>query len=463
MPNRPTLGQITGWRIDPSRPAIVVERLTERFRLYQERPSGLKERLYRPRRSTYTDFNALEDVSFVVDHGESLGIIGHNGSGKSTLLKVLARILPPDEGTAETNGMVASLLELGAGFHGDLTGRENIYLNGAILGMRRADIDDRFDEIVDFAGIRPLLDTAVRTYSSGLYVRLGFAIAVTLDPDILLVDEVLAVGDAEFQQRSLERMQSFRAAGKTFVLVSHDLEAIGTMCRRVIVLDHGRISFDGPADAAIDHYRKRSAGSLVSAATQGRSAPSPVRIDGVELVDGSGQEVAGLTASDRVVVRVRLTATGDVEACSVGVAVTRGDGTQVYETHTAWHGVGIGPLATHATATVELRLSMHVLAGHYTISTMVTDPSTRTTWTVATDAVRCSVAANLAAVGIVDLAATPSVVDGPARHIDPSDVAVAARRGLMASTPSGHHPGGRGLRREGGASTAGSSDGVAMP
>jgi ABC-type polysaccharide/polyol phosphate transport system ATPase subunit len=195
-------------------PAIVVDGVTETFRLYQERPSGLKERLYRFRRSTYTDFDALEDVSFTVDHGESVAVIGHNGSGKSTLLKLLARILPPDQGSVRTNGRVASLLELGAGFHGELSGRENIYLNGAILGLSRAQIDERFDAIVDFAGIRPLLDTAVRTYSSGLYVRLGFAIAVTVDPDILLVDEVLAVGDAEFQDRSLERMRRLPRRGQ---------------------------------------------------------------------------------------------------------------------------------------------------------------------------------------------------------------------------------------------------------
>src|SRR5690554_2070795 len=199
---RRTIGQLAGVQVDPSRPAVVVDGVTETFRLYHERPGGLKERLYRFRRASYTDFNAVEDVTFTIDHGESVAVIGHNGSGKSTLLKLLARILPPDEGSVFTNGRVASLPELGAGVHGDLTGRENIYLNGAILGLNRAEIDERFDEIVDFAGIRPLLDTAVRTSSSGLYVRLGFAIAVTVDPDILLVDEVLAVGDAEFQDRS---------------------------------------------------------------------------------------------------------------------------------------------------------------------------------------------------------------------------------------------------------------------
>lgn len=434
MARRQTLGQLTGWRVDPSRPAILVEGLTERFRLYHERPSGLKERLYRPRRATYTDFNALEDVSFVVDHGESVGIIGHNGSGKSTLLKVLARILLPDEGHAETNGMVASLLELGAGFHGDLTGRENIYLNGAILGMRRADIDDRFDEIVDLAGIRPLLDTAVRTYSSGLYVRLGFAIAVMVDPDILLVDEVLAVGDAEFQERSLERMRGFRDAGKTFVLVSHDLEAIEQMCRRVIVLDRGRVAYDGPADEGVEHYRRRRPRAVAPVHRAAVDAHAPVRIDGVELLDTAGREVAVLQPSDRVVLRVRLAAVTDIEACSVGVTVARGDGTALYEMHTAWQGLGVGPLRAGDSACVELRLSLHLLGGHYTIGTVVTDASTRTAWMVASDAVRCSVATDLSAVGLVDLAATPSVVDGPARYLEATDVTVASQRARDSSS-----------------------------
>ncbi|MFO7779237.1 MAG: ATP-binding cassette domain-containing protein, partial [Nitriliruptoraceae bacterium] len=175
---RRRLGQLAGAAVDPDQPAIVMDRVTETFRLFHQRPSGLKERLYRLRRTTYTDFNALEDVSFTVEHGESVAVIGPNGSGKSTLLKLLARILPPDEGTVVTNGRVASLLELGAGFHGDLTGRENIRLNGAILGLSGAEIAERFDEIVAFAGVEHLLDTAVRTYSSGLEVRLGFAVAV---------------------------------------------------------------------------------------------------------------------------------------------------------------------------------------------------------------------------------------------------------------------------------------------
>ena len=274
---------------DDDGPAVVVDGLTETFRLYHEKPSGLKEMLYRFRRPSYTDFNALEDISFTVERGEAVGVVGHNGSGKSTLLKVLARILPPDQGTVQTRGRVASLLELGAGFHGDLSGRENIFLNGAILGLARAEIEERFDEIVDFAGVGPFLDTAVRNYSSGMYVRLGFAIAVTVDPDVLLVDEVLSVGDAEFQHRSLERMRQFHQEGKTLLVVSHDLEAIESLCDRVLVLDRGRIAFDGSVGQGLTMYRQLT--SPVTGDDEGgeRGRHRAVDVVAVQLTDRGGE------------------------------------------------------------------------------------------------------------------------------------------------------------------------------
>jgi ABC-type polysaccharide/polyol phosphate transport system ATPase subunit len=418
---RRSFGQLAGVAVDPSLPAIVVDGVTETFRLFHEQPSGLKERLYRFRRASYTDFNALEDVSFTVHHGESVAVIGHNGSGKSTLLKLLARILPPDEGQVRTNGRVASLLELGAGFHGDLTGRENIYLNGAILGLSKADIDERFDEIVDFAGIRPLLDTAVRTYSSGLYVRLGFAIAVTVDPDILLVDEVLAVGDAEFQERSLERMRAFRDAGKTFVLVSHDLDAVREMCDRTIVLDHGHVIFDGPVAGGIELYRQRVA-SVAAPAGPRRKDARRVRVDHVELVGADGQPAGEVPPSSPVTCRVRLRAVEHVDACSIGLIVTRGDGTHLYEFHTTWQGIGVGPLAADQDAAVDLRFTAHLLAGHYNVTVVVTDVAGRETWAVVPDADRFAVAATPGAAGLVDLAASTAVTEGPARRIDDATV-----------------------------------------
>jgi ABC-type polysaccharide/polyol phosphate transport system ATPase subunit len=413
---RRSFRQLTGATVDPSRPAITVAGVTETFRLFHERPSGLKERLYRFRRASYTDFNALEGINFTVEHGESVAVIGHNGSGKSTLLKILARILPPDEGVIDTNGRVASLLELGAGFHGDLTGRENIYLNGAILGRSRAQIDERFDDIVDFAGIRHLLDTAVRTYSSGLYVRLGFAIAVAVDPDILLVDEVLAVGDAEFQERSLERMLRFREDGKTFLLVSHDLDAVRELCDRTIVLDNGRVVFDGPVSEGVELYRQRVATASIPAARR-RPGTRHVGIEEVVLLGPDGQPVLEVPPSAVLTLRVRLRAREEVEVCNVGFSVARGDGTHLYELHTAWQGVGIGPLQAGQEAIVDVRMTAHLLAGHYTIATSVTDLSGRETWAVVADAARFSVEPAPGGAGLVDLAATASVSEGPAKRL----------------------------------------------
>jgi lipopolysaccharide transport system ATP-binding protein len=200
------------------------------------------------------EFWALRDVSFEVKQGEVLGIVGRNGAGKSTLLKVLSRITEPATGRVTLRGRVASLLEVGTGFHPELTGRENIFLNGAILGMSRTEIKCKFDEIVAFAEVEKFLDTPVKRYSSGMYVRLAFAVAAHLEPEILVVDEVLAVGDAEFQKKCLGKMQDVSRVGRTVLFVSHNMSAITTLCGRGIVLEHGLLKFDGKASAAVGHY-----------------------------------------------------------------------------------------------------------------------------------------------------------------------------------------------------------------
>ena len=200
-----------------SEPAIVVDGLSKRFRLYHDRNQTLKAAVMRGRRARYEEFWALRDVSLEIAEGATYGFIGTNGSGKSTLLKCLARILVPDEGTVRTRGKVSALLELGAGFHPELSGRENVYLNGSILGLSKRELDHRFDDIVAFAGLERFIDTPVKNYSSGMYVRLGFSVAINVDPDILLVDEVLAVGDEQFQRRCNERFADLRAQGTTIV------------------------------------------------------------------------------------------------------------------------------------------------------------------------------------------------------------------------------------------------------
>lgn len=401
-------------------PAIRVENLTETFRLYHERPRGLKERLAHPfQRAAYTDFKALDGVSFAVEQGQSVGVVGHNGSGKSTLLKVLARILPADEGGVEINGRVSALLELGAGFHGELTGRENVYLNGAILGLSRAEIDARFDDIVDFAGVRQFIDQPVRSYSSGMYVRLGFAIAVHVDPDVLLVDEVLSVGDATFQVKSLERMAGFQERGRTVVFVSHDLNAVEELCDRVLVLERGRIVFDGPAREGVQLYEQMM--GTVGERTAGQEDPAGcprVRIEQAGLLDATGRVATRITPSATLVLRVRVRAAEDVEACSVGAVFATGDGRRLYEVHTTWQGLGVGPLRSGESATVDIRFSPHVLAGHYLATPVVTDPTGRETHDVLAEALTFEVQPTPGGSGLVDFVASTSVSDGPSVNLD---------------------------------------------
>jgi homopolymeric O-antigen transport system ATP-binding protein len=250
-------------------PVIAVENVGKRYTIDHRRASGDAMRhaiegairspiawlrSKRQKKMQHVDFWALQNVSFQVEQGEVVGIIGRNGAGKSTLLKILSRITVPTEGRIRINGRSASLLEVGTGFHQELTGRENIFLNGAILGMTRAEIIRKFDEIVDFSGIEEFLDTPVKRYSSGMYVRLAFAVAAHLEPEILIVDEVLAVGDLAFQKKCLGKMGSFAKSGRTVLFVSHNVEAVRTLCQRCVWLQGGRLHKDGTTDETLEAY-----------------------------------------------------------------------------------------------------------------------------------------------------------------------------------------------------------------
>jgi ABC-type polysaccharide/polyol phosphate transport system ATPase subunit len=241
--------------------ALLLENISVRYRIPHERFATLREHAIRwlKRRIRYDDYLALRDVSIQVREGEMLGIIGHNGAGKSTLLKVVARVLKPKQGRVWINGRVAPLLECGAGFHPELTGRENVFLNGTLLGLTRKEIESRYNGIVDFAELNDFIDAPLRTYSSGMVTRLGFSVATDANADILIVDEVLSVGDAAFQQKSLKRIHQFRNQGTTILFVSHDLDTVETMCNRVIWLDHGGVKASGPAKEVVQSYRVASA------------------------------------------------------------------------------------------------------------------------------------------------------------------------------------------------------------
>lgn len=240
-------------------------------------------------------FWALQDINFEVEQGDIVGVIGHNGAGKSTLLKVLSRITAPTIGEVAIRGRVASLLEVGTGFHPELTGRENIYLNGSILGMRRKQIDQRFDEIVEFADITQFLDTPVKRYSSGMYVRLAFSVAAHLDTDVLLVDEVLAVGDQKFQDKCLGMLGDVSSSGRTVLFISHNLASVAKLCRKALVLDQGRVVFDGDVQKGISHYNNQMSDTPVLSDQDyiGELYPS-VRFEKIELFDKAfeeGQEI----------------------------------------------------------------------------------------------------------------------------------------------------------------------------
>jgi ABC-type polysaccharide/polyol phosphate transport system ATPase subunit len=238
--------------------AVKIDGVSKKFRLYKERNQNLKTAIMRGRISTHEDFWALSDVTFDIRQGETFGFVGDNGSGKSTLLKCMARILYPDKGQITSYGRVAALLEVGSGFHPELSGRENIFLNGSILGMPKREVESKFDAIVDFSGVSDFIDQPVKNYSSGMYVRLGFSVAIHVDPDILLVDEVLAVGDESFQAKCAEKFVEFKNQGKTVVIVSHALGTMSEMCDRVAWIDHGHLQTVGRPDEVIAEYRSAS-------------------------------------------------------------------------------------------------------------------------------------------------------------------------------------------------------------
>jgi len=237
--------------------AVRLDKVTQRFRVIQERPDTMRElfsKLFR-HQSSYHDFDALKNASFEVPRGQMLGVIGRNGSGKSTLLKIVAGVYRPTAGTVQVKGSLAPLIELGAGFHHELTGRENILLNGLLMGYSKREMQEREQRIVEFAEIGDFIDAPVKQYSSGMYMRLAFSVATEIDPDILLLDEILAVGDAPFQQKCFERLRNFRKADKTILFVTHSMAQVSEYCDRAIFIEHGSIMADGRPDEVIEAYK----------------------------------------------------------------------------------------------------------------------------------------------------------------------------------------------------------------
>ena len=330
-----------------SDPIISVENLSKRYLIHQQGVNGdglrhqLEEALRHPLKrlkqqpGNREEFWALKDVSFEIKRGSVVGIIGRNGAGKSTLLKILSRITEPTTGRITIDGRVASLLEVGTGFHQELTGRENIFLNGAILGMTKAEIKRKFDEIVAFAEVEKFLDTPVKYYSSGMYVRLAFAVAAHLEPDILIVDEVLAVGDAQFQKKCLGKIQSVATQEeRTVLLVSHNLQTVRQICQRVIMLRKGQLSASGEPHEVISRYMGHEAGSNASvidlAGFPRQQHHQIARLRRVEFQDSEGNSVLQLSRGTDLTVRVHFTVERPVENLDIAMAVVHVEGQRVF-------------------------------------------------------------------------------------------------------------------------------------
>ena len=320
-----------------SEPAIIAEDIWKRFRVYQERPSSLKERVTKLSRDRYEEFWALKGVSVTVPQGTMYGLVGHNGSGKSSLLRIMAGIHRPTKGTVTTHGRISALLELGAGFHPDLSGRENVYLNAAILGLSKKETDNLYGRIVEFSGLSEFIDTPVKHYSSGMYVRLGFSVAVHVDPQILIVDEVVAVGDEEFQRRCFEHLNRLRSKGTTIVLVTHSLDLVQTMCDDATWLDHGDAKAQGPASEVARRYlnqvNEHETERIEREAAAGNEDAVPhgttMSIEGVEFLDGSGNATPVGTPLEPLTIRVHWRADEPVESPVLSFVVWNENGVPI--------------------------------------------------------------------------------------------------------------------------------------
>jgi ABC-2 type transport system ATP-binding protein len=335
-------------------PAVIqVEGLSKRFVIRKDK--SIKERIVNAAMSRRhrEDFWALRDVDLTIDAGTTVGLIGPNGSGKSTLLKAIGGIIQPTSGTVLRRGRLAALLELGAGFHPDLTGRDNVYLNAAILGLTRRQTDQHFDAIVDFSGIEKFIDTQVKFYSSGMYVRLAFAVAVHVDPDILLVDEVLAVGDEPFQRKCLDRIKRFQHEGRTIVLVTHALDQVVEICNRAVVLENGRVLADGTAREATKVLRAdfdEQATTEMAASGRGASA----RVLGVKVLDGEGRPVLTPVPEEDLVLRVTVEADEPLEDWVLGIGIDTPTGQPIFGTNTQLLGLPLEPLRGRREVDVKL-------------------------------------------------------------------------------------------------------------
>ena len=354
-------------------PAVRATGLTKHYAVFRRPADRLIGIL--TRRQLYKRFVALEDVSFEVEPGETVGVIGQNGAGKSTLLKLLCGVTQPTSGSLQTNGTIASILELGTGFHPEFTGRDNAALNAAILGLSSDDVKRVLPSIIDFSELGAFIDQPVKTYSSGMYMRLAFSVAVNVDPEILVIDEALAVGDGHFQKKCIDRIREFQEQKKTILFCSHALYYVTSICRRTLWLDHGRAMRYGPSVDVVHEYerflleRDRTHPSTEAAEPSG----TPVRIKSVEVLDGAGQKKKDFQRGDDVVVRMHITSERPEQPIHVIIGVSRSaDDLQCIAVGTHWDG--LPPLSGQTEYELKVRLAeIPLQRGDYSIITYVGD------------------------------------------------------------------------------------------
>ncbi|MGA1183317.1 MAG: ABC transporter ATP-binding protein [Ilumatobacteraceae bacterium] len=357
-----------------STPAIRVESLWKNFRLYHERNRYIKAAMLRGRRARYEEFWALQDVNLTVEKGATVGVIGSNGSGKTTLLKCLTGIYTPERGSISVEGNLAALLELGAGFHPELSGTENIYLNGSIMGMSKKEIDNKFDSIVEFAGLEQFIDTPVKNFSSGMTVRLGFSIATHVEPEVLLIDEILSVGDQAFQRKSTEKIEQFRRDGRTILVVSHSLGLVQQLCDTVVWLEKGRVKMIGPAAEVIAEYTGNTYGNFAreDASSKTRWGTGDAQVTQVALLDGADQPFDTLTSGGEVRIRVEMNSHTRIESPVLRLQLETMSGELVWSTSTQRGTATLRVLDGPATAILHIP-SLPLADGTYYLSVSIVD------------------------------------------------------------------------------------------
>jgi ABC-type polysaccharide/polyol phosphate transport system ATPase subunit len=361
--------------------AVEVRGVTKIFRLYQEKYTSLKERVIHGGRVPYESFAALDDITFEVEQGHTLGLLGHNGSGKSTLLKCIAGILTPTRGEVAVRGRVAAMLEVGAGFHPDLSGRDNIYLNATLFGLSRKEVDARLDDIIEFSELGPFIENQVKFYSSGMYARLGFAVAVNMDPDVLLVDEVLAVGDARFQAKCIAKIREFQAEGRTIIFVSHSPELVRAVCDSAFVLDHGRLVGGGPTQDAITLLTQlqlagSGLGSPAPVIAELDEAPRQVVVGSLQANGVAVEQPVGLNSGDPLELRFVLEErSGQPTPVDVEIALLAPQGSPVLVASS--REMGMDPFVVHGSAKLLVQIAqLPVAAGVYQLGVSVSSAMT---------------------------------------------------------------------------------------